>query len=131
MAAPWGATHRNNNQALGNRVAKSALGHKPTCASQNGMSALPPKADIRRCNYGFPRWAKSGHRETHLCNRRTAVANALALRTFSTSGNLRDLSKSAFSEIDEIFEYLKSIKLVVAQTAALRPDEATKLSTLI
>ena len=24
----------------------SALGHKQTCASQNGMSALPPKADM-------------------------------------------------------------------------------------
>ena len=26
----------------------SALGHKRTCAVQKGMSALPPKADIRR-----------------------------------------------------------------------------------
>jgi hypothetical protein len=25
----------------------SALGHKPTCAPQKVMSALPPKADIR------------------------------------------------------------------------------------
>ncbi len=25
----------------------SALGQKPTCAMQKGMSALPPKADIR------------------------------------------------------------------------------------
>ena len=24
----------------------SALGHKQTCAPQNGMSALPPKADM-------------------------------------------------------------------------------------
>jgi hypothetical protein len=24
----------------------SALGHKPTCAPQKGMSALPPKADM-------------------------------------------------------------------------------------
>ena len=24
----------------------SALGHKQTCAVQNGMSALPPKADM-------------------------------------------------------------------------------------
>jgi hypothetical protein len=24
----------------------SAMGHKPTCAMQKGMSALPPKADM-------------------------------------------------------------------------------------
>src|SRR5262249_5213540 len=29
-------------------VAMSALGQKQTCAVQNGMSVLPPKADIRR-----------------------------------------------------------------------------------
>ena len=28
----------------------SALGHKRTLAAQKGMSALPPKADIRRQN---------------------------------------------------------------------------------
>jgi len=74
------------------------------------MSALPPKADIHSPT--GPPLARNSY------------------RTFSTSGSLRDLSKSAFSGIDEIFEYLKSIKLAVAQTAApIRPDEATKLST--
>ena len=29
----------------------SALGHKRTFALQNGMSALPPKADIRRSDW--------------------------------------------------------------------------------
>jgi hypothetical protein len=34
-------------------------------------------------------------------------------------------------QIDEFFEYLKSIKLAVAQTAApIRPKKVTKLSTL-
>jgi len=32
-----------------------------------------------RCNQGCPLRANSGHRENHLYNRRTAVANALAL----------------------------------------------------
>ena len=31
--------------------AMSALGHKRTFALQNGMSALPPKADIRRSDW--------------------------------------------------------------------------------
>jgi hypothetical protein len=31
----------------------SALGHKRTFAVQNGMSALPPKADINRYDFGF------------------------------------------------------------------------------
>jgi hypothetical protein len=30
----------------------SALGHKQTLAAQKPMSALPPKADIRRCKWG-------------------------------------------------------------------------------
>jgi len=80
------------------------------CGVAIAMSALPPKADIHSPT--GPPLARNSY------------------RTFSTSGSLRDLSKSAFSGIDEIFEYLKSIKLAVAQTAApIRPDEATKLST--
>jgi hypothetical protein len=36
-------THRVN---VGGCAAMSALGQKQTCASQNGMSALSPKADM-------------------------------------------------------------------------------------
>jgi hypothetical protein len=32
----------------------SALGQERTCAVQNGMSALPPKADIRRAKISRP-----------------------------------------------------------------------------
>ena len=32
----------------------SALGHKRTCAVQNGMSALPPKADMCSATRGCP-----------------------------------------------------------------------------
>ena len=37
----------------------SALGQKRTCAVQNGMSALPPKADM--CGARCPLCANSGH----------------------------------------------------------------------
>ena len=39
----------------------SALGHKRTFALQNGMSALPPKADMGSALAGCPLWANSGH----------------------------------------------------------------------
>ena len=38
----------------------SALGHKQTCAVQNGMSALPPKADMCGATE-CPLCANSGH----------------------------------------------------------------------
>ena len=34
------------NQAFAAKFEMSALGQKQTCAAQNGMSALPPKADM-------------------------------------------------------------------------------------
>ena len=43
--------HRTGGNRVGPwfRVKTSALGQKRTCAVQKGMSALPPKADIRGC----------------------------------------------------------------------------------
>ena len=45
----------------------SALGQKQTCAAQNGMSALPPKADMCSATQGCPLCAKSGHRASSAC----------------------------------------------------------------
>ena len=39
----------------------SALGQKRTFAVQNGMSALPPKADMCSAQVACPLCAKSGH----------------------------------------------------------------------
>ena len=44
------------------RRAMTALGHKRTCAAQNGMSALPPKA-MSNATYGSVRF---GHTQTLL-----------------------------------------------------------------
>ena len=46
--------------ALGDPM--SALGQKQTCAAQNGMSALPPKADMCGATSRYPLSANSGHR---------------------------------------------------------------------
>jgi hypothetical protein len=40
---------------MANQCPMSALGQKQTFAVQNGMSALPPKADIARCGAALRR----------------------------------------------------------------------------
>ena len=57
----------------------SALGQKRTCAAQNAMSALPPKADICSALASCPLSAISGHVHvggaTSLLNRHTRVTD--------------------------------------------------------
>ena len=59
----------------------SALGHKRTFAVQNGMSALPPKADMCSATRRCPLCANSGHRRTYSI---TSSARAI-----SVGGTLR------------------------------------------
>jgi hypothetical protein len=44
----------------------SALGQKPTCAVQEGMSALPPESGHWRCTNQCPLSANSGHTRTEI-----------------------------------------------------------------
>ena len=53
-----------------------ALGQKQTCAVQNGMSALPPKADMCSATSGCPLCAKSGHTHSVVLIRRSILISA-------------------------------------------------------
>ena len=50
----------------------SALGQKQTFAVQNGMSALPPKADMCGATRRCPLCAKSGHSLAVILPRRSS-----------------------------------------------------------
>jgi hypothetical protein len=69
----------------------SALGHKPTCAVQKGMSALPPKADMcgatRDVRYGPIADIQDTNREANLRRVPSSLRSSDGSRILSNLGS--------------------------------------------
>ena len=102
----------------------SAMGQKQTFAVQNGMSALPPKADMCSATWRCPLSANSGHSAIHSITSSARPISVLGTLRPSALAALRLMRNSTFvpcwTGSSPAFSSLKSFRRIHPQDDSLQ-----------